>query len=193
MTQAWVSLQEAVETVHAASVESPEEVIRRAVSAAELVRGALPPSGHTPPVIRVRVILQHRKPDIEMLDWIQAPVLDFQKSEILCRGFAPMSWEELNRPRNLHPARIEIWNDDLLRLWPAGGSPEAPGNPLSPSRDTTEEACRKLIASLDNSGLTKAVILERAKKEIPDLQLVEFTRAWHNGANLLKKRGRRAG
>jgi hypothetical protein len=122
MTGAWVSLQEAVETVRAGSDENPAEVIRRAVSAALLMPpGALPPPGHTPPVIRVRVILQQRRPDTEMMDWLQAPVLDFEKSEILCRGFTPESWEEINRPRKLHPARIEIWKDDLLRLWPAGG------------------------------------------------------------------------
>jgi hypothetical protein len=63
--------------------------------------------------------------------------------------------------------------------------------PLPSSRDTSEEACRKLIVSLDDSGLRKAVIFDRARKQIPDLQLVEFKRAWHNGANLLKKRGRR--
>jgi hypothetical protein len=195
MTGAWVSLQEAVETVRAASVENPEEVIRQAVSVALLVRpGTLPLSDHTPPAPRLHVITQRT---IVGMDWLQAPALDFEKSEILCRSYMAGTWEEWP-PQNLHPARIEIWKADLLRLWPSGGSQEAPGErtaadhkPLPSPRDTAEEACRKLIVSLDDSGLTKAVIFDRARKEIRDLQLVEFDRAWFNGANHLKKRGRR--
>jgi hypothetical protein len=118
MNGPWASLQEATETVRAAGVENPTEVIRQAVSAALIVRpGTLPLPDRTPPAPRLRVISQ-RTPDTEMMDWLQAPVLDFEKSEILCRSFMPRSWEELNRPRNVHPARIELWNDDLLRLWP---------------------------------------------------------------------------
>jgi hypothetical protein len=64
--------------------------------------------------------------------------------------------------------------------------------PLPASRDTAEEACRKLIVSLDDSRLTRAIIWDRAKKAIPDLLPTEFDRAWYRGAKLLKKPGRRA-
>jgi hypothetical protein len=76
--------------------------------------------------------------------------------------------------RNVHCYAAEI--DALIGT--AANDPE----PL-PSRDTSEEACRKLIVSLDNSGLTKAVIFAKAQKAIPDLQLVEFKRAWFSGLN----------
>lgn len=120
MTGPWASLQEATETVRAAGVENPTEVIRQAVSAALIVRpGTLPLPDRTPPAPRLRVITQRTTVG---MDWLQAPVLDFEKSEILCRSFMPGSWEQKWRPE-LHPARIEIWNDDLLRLWHVSGVP----------------------------------------------------------------------
>jgi hypothetical protein len=187
MTGTWASLQEATETVRAAGVKDPAEAITRAVSAAMLVRpGALPLPDRTPPAPRLRVITQRT---VVGMDWLQAPVLDFEKSEILCRSYMAGTQEQFTHPRDLHPARIELWNDDLLRLWPAAGGDQ----PSSAPRDTAEEACRKLIVSLDNSGMKKAEIYARAQKEIRDLSLVEFKRAWHDGAKLLTKRGRRAG
>ncbi|KRR09576.1 hypothetical protein CQ12_13905 [Bradyrhizobium jicamae] len=112
----WSTLQEAAAIVRAAGAENPAETITRAVSAAQLVLGAFPTPGRTPPVIRIRVILPQRKLDTKMMDWLHAPVLDFEKSEILCRGFALESWEYFH-PRN-HPARIAIWRADLIRRWP---------------------------------------------------------------------------
>jgi hypothetical protein len=119
MTTQWASLQEAAETVRAAGVENPTEAITRAVSAAMIVRpGTVPLPDRTPPAPRLRVITQRTTVG---MDWLQAPALDFEKSEILCRSYMAGTQEEFSHPRDLHPARIELWNDDLLRLWPAGG------------------------------------------------------------------------
>jgi hypothetical protein len=85
----------------------------------------------------------------------------------------------------------EVSSDDL-EFWVAQQLALSPGDPPQTlPRDTAEEACRKLIVSLDDSTLTKADIHARAIVEIPDLTPAEFKRAWRRGANLLKRRGRR--
>jgi hypothetical protein len=116
----WASLEEASQIVRAAGVDDPEETIRKAVGAGLLVRpGAVPVTGREYPAPRVRVISERT---IIGNDWLQAPVLDFEKSEILCRSFMDGTQERFEHPRRLHPARIELWRDDLLRLWPAVAS-----------------------------------------------------------------------
>jgi len=122
---AWATLKEAAE-IASDSAGDPQESIRRAVSASLLVRpGTLPLPGREPPALRVRVITQRT---IVGNDWLQAPVLDFEKSEIQCRSYMAGTWEEFKHPRETYPARIELWRDDLLRLWLAGPTSHLPGD-----------------------------------------------------------------
>jgi hypothetical protein len=109
----WASLEEASEMVRATGIDDPAKTIRRTVSAALLVSAA-PTPDHEPSALRVRVISQRK---MVGLDWLQAPELDFEKSEILCRSFMPGSWEQFEIP-GLHPAKIELWTADVKRLWP---------------------------------------------------------------------------
>lgn len=199
MTGAWASLQEAAETVRASGLEDPMEVIRQAVSAALIVRpGTLPLPGRTPPAPRLRVISQRTTVG---MDWLEAPVLDFEKSEILCRSFMARTQEEFS-PRELHPARIELWSDDLLRLWPPAGirgsREESAAAPVSGFLTNKQEALQiECVAWLQGlpptPAMTKATAKEAAMKAVPGLSGRQFDRAWDRAAPAAwKQPGRKA-
>jgi hypothetical protein len=187
MTSAWASLQEAAETIRAAGVENSTEVIRRAVSAALIVRpGALPLPDRKPPAPRFRVISERTPVG---MDWLQAPVLDFEKSEILCRSYMAGTDEEFRYPRDVHPARIELWNDDLLRLWPPASvqpRPEASASAtISPSGiQTNKQAeakanCISWISAMpEQPARRKPDVMADAKVVFPKLSGRQFNAAW---------------
>jgi hypothetical protein len=183
----WVSLVRAVEAVHAVTGGAPGAVYQTliAICAEGLVRAEW--TAH----------FSRTRPPIRKRDWIGADIdwsvrsgrivkadgngmagVDFSEDDLKC-------WAAARAPAAApeHPAPLS----KEATLIDAAADPDPPASP----RDTTEEACRKLIVSLDSSGLTKHAILQKARNAIPDLQLVEFKRAWFNGANLLKKPGRR--
>jgi hypothetical protein len=68
--------------------------------------------------------------------WLDQPVLDWETSEIecLCTPWMPLRTSEPASPSQLR-ARIEIWREDIGRLW---GGPERSGEnaPISNSSST---------------------------------------------------------
>lgn len=143
---AWVTLEEAAEAVRAAGIASPKETIQRAVSAAGLIRpGSLPLPDRSPAAPRVRVITPRT---VVGMDWLQAPVLDFEKSEILCRSYMGGTQEEFRHPRSVHPARIELWREDVDRIWPASATATPKGKRGPKQRydwDVGEASIRKML------------------------------------------------
>jgi len=146
-TLPWASLQEASDIVRAAGIADPNETIRRSVSAALIVRpGAAPLPNSEHPAPRVRVISQRTPVG---MDWLQAPTLNFEKSEILCRSFMDGTQERFEHPRRLHPARIELWREDVDRLWPAKTPPPTTagrrGQKQKYEWDVGEASMRKML------------------------------------------------
>ncbi|MCK1706128.1 hypothetical protein IVA86_33185 [Bradyrhizobium sp. 146] len=112
----WSTLREALAMAQAGDIPNAQERVTRAVAEAGLVRPGALPRVVTAYALRVRVISSRT---MVGMDWLQAPQLDFDKSEILCRSFMAGTQEQFEHPRPLHPALIELWAADVARLFPA--------------------------------------------------------------------------
>ncbi|PDT69229.1 hypothetical protein CO683_14795 [Bradyrhizobium ottawaense] len=144
----WLTLHEALAIAEAAGVRDAPERIKRVISEAVLVRpGTMPVANPKSAALRVRVISQRASVG---MDWLHSPQLDFEKSEILQRGYTIRTQEEFEHPRLLHPARIECWAADIRGLFPA----EKPNAPKvgRPDEYDWDEAERIAWAALEERG-----------------------------------------
>src|SRR5438105_969278 len=137
MFEYWISLARTVDFIKTVTGSSPGPACQTLISICESgevrARWTDHYSGALPPI--------HKR------DWIGADI-DWAKFRVVKADGAGM-------------AGVDFSADDL-NTWAARNSAKTAATkieaPAPASRDTAEEACRKLIVSLDNSGLTKAVI-----------------------------------
>jgi hypothetical protein len=100
-------------------VQKARERLQRAIKKAWLVRSPGLPQPTIDPNVPLRIQLT-RLPGlrIEGRAWLDNPVLQWEASEIecLCRPWTPSS-QALSSAATQAQARIEVWGDDLVRLW----------------------------------------------------------------------------
>jgi len=124
----WLRLSEATALIDH-DVQKARERLERAISKAWGVRpGGLPQPMLDPNVpLRIQVTLSPGL-RIEGRAWLDNPVLHWEASEIecLCKPWAPSSQARPSAPPNQSRARIEVWSEDLVRLW-GGDNSASPG------------------------------------------------------------------
>ena len=114
----WLRLHEATVLIDH-DVQKARERLQRAIKKAWLVRSPGLPQPTLDPNVPLRIQLT-RLPGlrIEGRAWLDNPVLQWEASEIecLCRPWTPSS-QALSSAATQAQARIEVWGDDLVRLW----------------------------------------------------------------------------
>lgn len=123
MAMTWLSLSEAT-TVVAHDVQKARERLERAISKAWVVVPGTSPQETSDPNVPLRIQLM-LSPGLRIdgRGWLENPVLHWETSEIEC---ACKTWTPSQRPLPSSPptqsrARIEVWGEDLVRLWGADG------------------------------------------------------------------------
>jgi len=124
----WLRLSEATALIDH-DVQKARERLERAISKAWGVRpGGLPQPMLDPNVpLRIQVTLSPGL-RIEGRAWLDNPVLHWEASEIecLCKPWTPASQALPSAPPTQSRARIEVWSEDLVRLW-GGDNSASPG------------------------------------------------------------------
>ena len=118
---AWLPLNKAAVTV-AHDVERARERLERAISKAWRT-----PEGHVPqpltdPNVPLRIqVTPPRGLRIEGRAWLDGPVLHWDASEIECPCKPwPPRLAQSSAPATQCRVKIEVWGDDLMRLWSRG-------------------------------------------------------------------------
>ena len=130
----WLRLSEATTLIHH-DVQKARERLQRAISKAWLVPLDVSPQQTSDPNVPLRI--QVTLPSglrIEGRDWLENPVLDWETTEIecLCKPWAPMG-RILTEPPTQTKAQIQVWDEDLVRLW---GGDKSAGEPVPSVRDS---------------------------------------------------------
>jgi hypothetical protein len=114
----WLRLSEATILIDHDGQKARER-LERAIKKAWLVR----PPGLPQPTLDPNVPLRIQVTPlpglrIEGRAWLDSPVLHWEPSEIecLCRPWTPSS-QALSAPATQSQARIDVWGEDLVRLW----------------------------------------------------------------------------
>jgi len=130
----WVRLSEATALVHHDAKKACER-LERAISKAWRERtGGLPQPVLDPNVpLRIQVTPSPGL-RIEGRAWLDNPVLHWEASEIECpcKPWTPLRQEQASAPATQCRARIEVWGEDLARLW-GGDSSEKYGPSIAHS------------------------------------------------------------
>lgn len=115
----WLRLDDATALIDH-DVQKARERLGRAISKAWLNRpGGLPQmldDPNTPLRIQVAPPPGLR---LEGRAWLENPVLHWESSEIecLCKPWTPSSQQLSSAPPTQSRAKIEVWGEDLVRLW----------------------------------------------------------------------------
>jgi hypothetical protein len=124
----WLRLSEATTLIHH-DVQKARERLERAISKAWRVGpGALPQHASDPNVpLRIHVTTSPGL-RIEGRDWLEKPVLNWETSEIecFCKPWMPMR-RTPTQPPTQSRAQIEVWEEDLVRLWASENSANGVG------------------------------------------------------------------
>jgi hypothetical protein len=129
----WLPLTKATVLI-AHDVQKARERLERAISKAWQTRGV--PQQALDPNVPLRI--QVTPPPGFQLDgraWLENPILDWDASEIecQCKPWIPQRLHlESSAPATQCRARIEVWEEDLVRLWGASA-------PSQLRRDETRE------------------------------------------------------
>ncbi len=117
----WLRLIEATALIDH-DVQKARERLERAISKAWLVR----PSGLPQPTVDPNIPLRIRVTPppglrIEGRTWLDTPVLHWEDSEIecICKPWTPSTLALSSAPATQSRASIEVWDEDLVRLWGA--------------------------------------------------------------------------
>ena len=119
----WLPLQEATALIEH-DVQKAQERLERAISKAWQVRaGGEPQLMPDDPNVPLRIPPSSGL-RLEGRTWLETPVLHWEASEIecLCKPWAPSSQVLPSAPPTQTRARIEVWGENLVRLW--GGDRE---------------------------------------------------------------------
>jgi hypothetical protein len=125
----WLRLREATVLIDH-DVPKARDRLERAIKKAWLVRspGLAQPTLDPNVPLRIQVTpLPGLR--IEGRAWLDNPVLHWENSEIecLCRPWAPSS-QAPSSPATQAQARIDVWGDDLVRLWGGDNSVSQPAS-----------------------------------------------------------------
>jgi len=124
----WLRLSEAT-TLIDHDVQKARERLERAMSKAWLARpGGLPQPMLDPNVpLRIQVTSSPGL-RIEGRAWLDNPVLYWEASEIecLCKPWAPSRQALPSAPATQSRAAIEVWSEDLVRVWGGDNSASQP-------------------------------------------------------------------
>jgi hypothetical protein len=140
----WLSLTKAT-TALDHDVQRARESLGRAISKAWIVG----PGGSPPPAIDPNVPLRIQvtpSPGWRVVGrvWLDQPVLDWETSEIECLCAPWMSPRASPEPPSQSRAKIEIWREDIGRLWSgpesSGENPPPSGSSSTPGRSIGEDA-----------------------------------------------------
>ena len=114
----WLRLSQAVTLIHR-DVDKARERLTRAISKAWLVGlGVLAQQAFDPNVpLRIHVIPSPGL-RIDGRGWLEKPKLNWETSEIdcLCKPWTPIG-RTAPEPPTQSKAQIEVWEEDLARLW----------------------------------------------------------------------------
>jgi hypothetical protein len=137
----WLTLTKAT-TILDHDVQRARESLGRAISKAWIVGSGGSPQSPIDPNVPLRVQVTP-SPGCRLVgrDWLEHPVLHWETSEIecLCTPWMP---PRASQPTSPSPARakIEIWREDIARLW---SGPESSGGDIradSPSQEEHSES-----------------------------------------------------
>jgi hypothetical protein len=106
--------------------------LERGISKSWLMRQSGIPQPAIDPKVPLRIrVMPSPGWRIEGRAWLDNPVLDWENSEIECSGkpWAPSIQNLSSTPITQIRARIEVWQDDIFRLWGRTGE-SLPINPL---------------------------------------------------------------
>jgi hypothetical protein len=121
----WLSLTQAT-TILDHDVQRARKSLERAITKAWIVGIGGTPAPPIDPNVPLRIQVTP-SPGWRLVgrDWLDSPVLNWETSEIecLCAPWEPRSVSQRAAPSHSQ-ARIEIWREDIPRLWGASGSSE---------------------------------------------------------------------
>jgi hypothetical protein len=146
----WLSLSQAT-TILDHDVQRARQSLERAISKAWIVGiGGTPAPPIDPNVpLRIRVSPQ---PGWRLVgrDWLDRPVLNWETStiECPCAPWAPVGVSQPSAPPS--QARIEIWREDIPRLWGAAGTSE--GNESTSEQSMQKQDSAGAPSDPDSSG-----------------------------------------
>jgi hypothetical protein len=130
-TMSWLSLTKAT-TILDHDVQRARESLERAISKAWIVGIGGTPAPPIDPNVPLRIQVTP-SPGWRLVgrDWLDQPVLDWETSEIecLCAPWTPHGASQPAAPSQSR-ARIEIWQEDIARLW--GGAGTSSSKPPAP-------------------------------------------------------------
>ena len=116
----WLPLEEAT-TLIEHDVQKARERLERAISKAWQVRpGGEPQLMPDDPNVPLRIqVMPSPGLRLEGRTWLENPVLHWEASEIecLCKPWVPSAQALASAPPTQSRARIEVWGEDLIRLW----------------------------------------------------------------------------
>ena len=119
----WLSLIQAT-TILDHDVQRARKSLERAITKAWIVGIGGTPAPPIDPNVPLRIQVTP-SPGWRLVgrDWLDSPVLNWETSEIecLCAPWEPHSVSQRAAPSHSQ-ARIEIWREDIPRLWGASGS-----------------------------------------------------------------------
>ena len=120
----WLSLTQAT-TILDHDVQRGRASLERAISNAWIVGVGGTPAPPIDPNVPLRIQVTP-SPGLRLVgrDWLDRPVLDWETSEIecLCTPWTPRGASEPSAPSQSR-AKIEVWREDIRRLWAAQESP----------------------------------------------------------------------
>jgi hypothetical protein len=131
----WLRLNEATTLIHH-DVQKARERLQRAISKAWIVSWETSPQQTSDPNVPLRI--QVAVPPglrIEGRGWLENPVLHWETTEIECRckPWLPMARGPTEPPTQTK-AQIQVWEEDLVRLW---GGDKSEGGTGSDRRGST--------------------------------------------------------
>jgi hypothetical protein len=120
----WLRLSEATVLIDH-DVQKARERLQRAITKGWLVRCPGLPQPTVDPNVPLRIqVTSLPGLRIEGRAWMDNPVLDWETSEIecLCKPWTPSSKALASVVATQSQLKIEIWDEDLVRLWGSGNS-----------------------------------------------------------------------
>jgi hypothetical protein len=127
----WLCLSEATKLMDH-DVQKARVALERGISKSWLVRPSGIPQPATDPNVPLRIrVMPSAGWRLEGRAWLDTPILHWEESEIECPGkpWAPSTRNSSSTPTTQIRARIEVWRDDVFRLWGRTGE-SLPINPL---------------------------------------------------------------
>ena len=119
---AWLRLNEATVLV-SHDLQGARERLERAISKAWRTPEGRVPQPLADPNVPLRIqVNPPRGLRIEGRDWLDGPVLHWDASEIECpcKPWTPPRLAQSSAPATQCRVKIEVWGDDLMRLWSSG-------------------------------------------------------------------------